>query len=156
MKLKTGRMQGGARFILRTMKDRDDLDFIDTSTGIIHKGVFVNKTGKRGGRWRIRIAEGDWRQKPYGYFEEKDLAASLLRQETESLPIEGQHKRNNIEAGMFQYSFHTRNNRTRHRGLFKHRQQAIRHCIWMNMRRLAPYIAKMTPGSMKNPYSPPT
>ena len=145
MKIKTGRMQGGARSILKEIIGSNDIEVIDTRTGEVHCGIYINTTEKRGRRWRIKVGEGDWRTKPFRYFEEKDLAASLLRQEIESLPIEEQHKRNNVEACMFQYSFHTRNNKTRYRGLRKHRLQAIRRCAWINMRRLAIYIAKMTP-----------
>lgn len=145
MKIKTGRMQGGARFILRPIADSGDIEVIDTKAGAVYIGTYINTTPRRGRRWRIKLGGGDWRSKPFRYFEEKDLAASLLRQEIESLPIEEQHKRNNVEADMFQYSFHTRNNKTRYRGLHKHRLQAVRRCAWMNMRRLVIYISQMTP-----------
>lgn len=145
LKIKTGRMQGGARFILKPIAGSENLGITDTRTGIVHVGQYVNTTARRGRRWRIKIGDGDWRSNPFRYFEEKDLTASLLRQEIESLPIEEQHRRNNVEADMFQYSFHTRNNKTRYRGLLKHRLQALRRCAWMNMRRLAIYISRMTP-----------
>ena len=145
MKMKTCRMQGGARFILKPVAGSMDLEITDTRTGIIYVGQHINTTEKRGRRWRIKIGDGDWRCNPFRYFEEKDLTASLLRQEIESLPIEEQHRRNNVEADMFQYSFHTRNNKTRYRGLLKHRLQALRRCAWMNMRRLAIYISQMSP-----------
>lgn len=47
-----------------------------------------------------------------------------------------QYKRNNVEAAMFQYSFHTRNGKTRYRGLLKHRMHAYSRCMWMNLRRM--------------------
>ena len=53
-----------------------------------------------------------------------------------SLPLEELHKRNNVEAAMFQYSFHTRNGKTRYRGLLKHRMHAYSRCMWMNLRRM--------------------
>ena len=37
---------------------------------------------------------------------------------------------------MFQYSFHTRNGKTRYRGLFKHRMHAYARSMWMNLRRV--------------------
>ena len=37
---------------------------------------------------------------------------------------------------MFQYSFHTRNGKTRYRGLLKHRMQVYARCMWMNLRRV--------------------
>lgn len=145
MKIKTGRMQGGARFILKPIGGSNNIEVIDTKTGVVHTGEYINTTERRGRRWRIKLGDGDWRTKPFRYFEEKDFAASQLRQEIENLPIEERHKRNNVEASMFHYSFHTRNNKTRYRGLHKHRLQAVRRCAWMNMRRLAIYISKMTP-----------
>lgn len=59
-----------------------------------------------------------------------------VRRKVESIPFEEWKKRNNVEAAMFQYSFHTRNNKTRYRTLFKHCLQAIARCAWMNMYRL--------------------
>ena len=47
-----------------------------------------------------------------------------------------QYKRNNVEAAMFQYSFHTRNGKPRYRGLLKHRMHAYSRCMWMNLRRM--------------------
>ena len=47
-----------------------------------------------------------------------------------------QYKRNTVEAAMFQYSFHTRNGKTRYRGLLKHRMHAYSRCMWMNLRRM--------------------
>ncbi len=38
---------------------------------------------------------------------------------------------------MFQYGFHTRNGKTRYRGLLKHRLHAYSRCMWMNLRRMA-------------------
>ena len=69
----------------------------------------------------------------------KALGMELLTDVTpsiESLPLEEQHKRNNVEAAMFQYSFHTRKGKTRYRGLLKHRMHAYSRCMWMNLRRM--------------------
>ena len=83
-------------------------------------------------RWRI-----PWEDKTaWRYFEDKDIKAYLLRKQIESLPPEEQRKRNNVEAAMFQYSFHTRNGKTRYRGLLKHRIHAYSRCMWMNLRRI--------------------
>lgn len=135
MNLKTGRMQGGCRFILNRKKETDKLLVTDTRTGEVIQATYVGKTRKHGKRWRIPLT--DVKQTyPYRYFTEKEVNNSKVRQEIESLPIEEQNKRNNIEAAMFQYSFHTRNNKTRYRGLLKHRLQAYSRCLWMNLIRL--------------------
>lgn len=149
MSIKTGRMQGGPRFILKPIADSKDIEVIDTRTGQVMTGIWISKTPRRGNRWRIKISDGDWRAKPFRYFEQKDFDASQLRQEIESLPVEEQHRRNNVEAAMFQYSFHSRNNKTRYRGRYKHRLHALRRCAWMNMRRLMIYMAGMTPEDLR-------
>jgi len=130
MKLNTGRMQGGNRFILN--RTRDELSVTDTSTGVIYEATYVGATKKHGKRWRIPF-DGPY---PYRYFTEDEVRRSELRRQIESLPLEEQNKRNNVEATMFQYSFHTRNNKTRYRGLMKHRMQAYGRCMWMNLMRL--------------------
>lgn len=45
---------------------------------------------------------------------------------------------------MFQYSFHTRNGKTCHRGLSKHRLHAFHRCLWMNLRRSVKIVCKVT------------
>ena len=39
-------------------------------------------------------------------------------------------------AAMLQSNFHTRNGKTRYRGLLKHRMHAYSRCMWMNLRRM--------------------
>ena len=131
MQLKTGRMQGGNRWLL-TPHDADGLTVVDTRTGLTYEAVkAVTKQGKFN-RWRI-----PWNNKTgWRYFEEKEIQAHMLRKQIESLPPEEQHKRNNVEAAMFQYSFHTRNGKTRYRGLFAHKLHAYHRCMWMNLRRI--------------------
>ena len=131
MQLKTGKMQGGCRWEL-IPHDEDGLTVREIATGNTYEAVkAVTRQGTRK-RWRI-----PWENKTgWRYFEDKDIKAYLLRKQIESLPPEEQHKRNNVEAAMFQYSFHTRNGKTRYRGLLKHRIHAYSRCMWMNMRRI--------------------
>ena len=131
MELKTGKMQGGGRWELFP-HDGDKLTVREKTTGKTFEAVkAVTKQGKRN-RWRI-----PWNNKTgWRYFEDKDIEAYQLRAQIESLPPEEQHKRNNVEAAMFQYSFHTRNGKTRYRGLAKHRMHAYSRCLWMNLRRM--------------------
>ena len=131
MQLKTGKMQGGCRWEL-TPHGEDGLTVKEIATGNIYETVkAVTKQGTRK-RWRI-----PWNNKTgWRYFEDKDIEAYLLRKQIESLPPDEQHKRNNVEAAMFQYSFHTRNGKTRYRGLLKHRIHAYCRCMWMNLRRI--------------------
>ena len=131
MQLKTGKMQGGCRWEL-IPHDEDGLTIREIATGNTYEAVkAVTKQGSRK-RWRI-----PWNNKTgWRYFEDKDIKAYQLRKQIESLPLEEQHKRNNVEAAMFQYSFHTRNGKTRYRGLLKHRMHAYSRCMWMNLRRM--------------------
>ena len=55
----------------------------------------------------------------YRYFDETAIERCEVRRLTESIPWEERKKRNNVEATIFQYSSHTRNNKTRYRGLVK-------------------------------------
>ena len=131
IQLKTGKMQGGCRWEL-IPHDEDGLTVREIATGNTFEAVkAVTNQGTRK-RWRI-----PWDNKTgWRYFEDKDIKAYLLRKQIESLPPEEQHKRNNVEAAMFQYSFHTRNSKTRYRGLRKHRIHAFSRCMWMNLRRM--------------------
>ena len=131
MQLKTGKMQGGCRWEL-IPHDKDGLTIREIATGNTYEAVkAVTMQGSRK-RWRI-----PWNNKTgWRYFEDKDIKAYQLRKQIESLPLEEQHKRNNVEAAMFQYSFHTRNGKTRYRGLLKHRMHAYSRCMWMNLQRM--------------------
>ena len=84
----------------------------------------------------IKTKEG---KDTYRYFDKTCIERSKVRRQTESIPWDERKKRNNVEASIFQYSFHTRNNKTRYRGLIKHTLQTIARCAWINMRRLFLY-----------------
>ena len=112
--------------------DEDGLTIREIAAGNTYETVIaVTKQGSRK-RWRI-----PWNNKTgWRYFEDKDIKAYQLRKQIESLPLEKLHKRNNVEAAMFQSGFHTRNGKTRYRGLLKHRMHAYSRCMWMNLRRM--------------------
>ena len=132
MRLKTCKMQGGARWELIPHDYDDGLTVREIATGKTFEAVkSVNQKGKHQ-RWRI-----PWDNKTgWRYFQDTEVGGYQLRKQIESLPEEEQHKRNNVEAAMFQYSFHTRNGKTRYRGLLKHRMQAYARAMWMNLRRV--------------------
>ena len=132
MRLKTGKMHGGARWELIPHEHDDGLTVREIATGKTFEAVkSVNQKSKHQ-RWRI-----PWDNKTgWRYFQDTEVEAYQLRKQIESLPEEEQHKRNNVETAMFQYSFHTRNGKTRYRGLLKHRMQAYARAMWMNLRRV--------------------
>ena len=143
--LKTGKMQGGCRFILNLKEGTDQLTVTDTTTGVVQKAIYMgyapkpDKNGKKWRRWKIPFKHKDGIQS-WRYFPEDEIRRSELRQKILSEDPKELAKRNNVEAAMFQYSFHTRNGKTRYRGLKKHRIQAYHRCMWMNLRRIVIFI----------------
>lgn len=87
------------------------------------------------GKWKIPVIDKNGKN-AYLYFDDEAVKRNEDRRQMESIPWEERKKRNNVEASIFQYCFHTRNNKTRYRGLIKHTLQAIARCAWINMRRL--------------------
>jgi hypothetical protein len=88
-------------------------------------------------RWRIKDGEHAYR-----YFEDKDLEVCALRKKIASLQKEKQTIRNNVEATIFQLCYHYRGNKSRYRGLIKHRLWATARCLWINFRRIAAWLGK--------------
>lgn len=126
----SGSLQGKpSRFDLN-LKDDQTLEVTDKTTGEIKTAIPVKPE-----EWKIVLENVDGK-KSYRYFKKEHVEKAEVRRQVESMPFEERKKRNNVEAAMFQYGFHTRNNKTRYRSLFKHGLQAIARCAWMNMRRL--------------------
>lgn len=119
--------------------DGEELTVTDKTTG---KCVTAEK---RGDKWRIK-AEGG--KSPYRYFTREQIDSDAERRRLLSIPKERLDIRNNVEATIFQYCFHTRNNKTRYRGLVKHRMQAISRCMWMNLVRLSIFQLTILQGSL--------
>ena len=82
-------------------------------------------------RWVIKDEENRSR-----YFEQKDVETSELRKRLNEIPKERQKIRNNVEATIFQMGYHYRSDKSRYRGLLKHRIWAIGRCLWVNFRRI--------------------
>ena len=135
MELLTGKLQGGCRYRLDWERGTDNLKATDTETGEIFDAINVGENMREGKHWRVNLSHVKPTH-PWRYFNEEEVRRLGLRRKIECLPLEKQHKRNNIEATMFQYSFHTRNGKIRYRGLLRHRLQAFHRCMWMNLRRL--------------------
>lgn len=135
MELLTSKLQGGCKYLLDREPGTDNLKVTIVETGEVIDAVYVGENKREGKHWRVNLSNVKPTH-PWRYFNEEEVRRSELRRKIESLPLEEQHKRNNIEAAMFQYSFHTRNGKTRYRGLFRHRLQAFHRCMWMNLRRL--------------------
>lgn len=123
----TSGIQGQSGRYELSLDQAGNLTVIDKQTGQIVAAE------KRGERWRIKV-EG--KKNPYRYFSTEQIQREAERQRLKAYPKEKLNRRNNVEASIFQYSFHTRNNKTRYRGLAKHRMQARSRSMWINLRRL--------------------
>ena len=118
-----------SRFDLEQTDDKT-LEVTDKQTGEVITAIPVKDD-----RWKILI-EGKEGKKCWRYFGRDQIDKAKTRRKVESIPFEERKKRSNVEATIFQYGFHTRNNKTRYRGLIKHKMQALARCAWINMRRL--------------------
>lgn len=61
---------------------------------------------KTGDKWRIATTG----KSKYRYFADEQIATAEPRRNLAAIPQEEQNKRNNVEATVFQYCFHARNN----------------------------------------------
>jgi hypothetical protein len=89
--------------------------------------------------YKIKLPSGNWR-----YFYPEQIESYRRRQAVENLPEHIRHRRNNVEASLFQLCYFTRNNKTRYRGQIKNSMWA--HCrgIWVNLIRIRNYWKKLT------------
>lgn len=83
------------------------------------------------GRFSVINKKG---KKTWRYFGKEQIDNAQTKKKVESVPFEKRKRRNNVEATIFQYCFHTRNNKTKYRGLIKHKMQALARCAWINVR----------------------
>lgn len=124
------------RFDLNKRED-GTLEITDKNTAEVLDAIKV-----KDGKWKIPVIDKKGKN-TYRYFDDNSVERCKVRRQMESIPFEERKKRNNVEASIFQYCFHTRNNKTRYRGLIKHTLQAIARCAWINMRRLFLYDVEM-------------
>jgi IS5 family transposase len=125
-----------SRFDLN-LNDDNTLEVTDKQTGEVTNAIPVKPD-----KWKFKV-ETKKGTEAWRYVDKEQVEKSKARREVESIPFEERKKRNNVEATMFQYSFHTRNNKTRYRGLFKNTVQAIGRCLWINVRRLFLFDQRM-------------
>jgi hypothetical protein len=118
-----------SRYILEMTND--ELIVTDSQTGEIHKAKMAKKIkSSTRDRWYIETDKGRY------YFDWKAVRTAELRRQMRERPIEELHKRNNVEATVFQLSYPLRNNKTRYRGLIKTQMWAVCRCFWINLVRI--------------------
>ena len=120
-------------------QDNSSLTVIDIKTEIITKAQQV-KTRKDPTlkKWRIKTEEGSYR-----YFDMESVRAAALRQKLRDIPIGETNIRNNVEATIFQLGYHYSNDKSRYRGLAKHRLWAYSRSLWINFVRIMKYIRQL-------------
>ena len=120
-----------ARFDLEK-NEEGELTVTDT-----HNGEIIPATKlKNKDKWRINVGS------TYKYFTAKAITASALKRKIAAIPQEVLNIRNNVEATIFQLGYHYPNDKTRYRGLIKHKMWANIRCMWVNFVRIANYLTK--------------
>ena len=54
-----------------------------------------------------------------------------------------------VEASIFQLSYYTRKNKTRYRGMIKHKWWAYNRCLWVNLVRIKNWMVEVCPDGIK-------
>ena len=120
-------------------QNKDKLTVIDRKTGNVIDAQKVKSRKKpEENKWRIKTDEGKSR-----YFTLEHIRTSLLRQKLREIPLEELNRRNNVEATIFQIGFHYSNNKSRYRGLAKHKLWAYSRAMWVNFVRIQKHIGKL-------------
>ena len=104
----------------------------DTKTGEqkVATPAKKNKNSKED-RWRIPDQNGK-----FIYFGQQAIRASELRRQMHKRPLEELHRRNNVEATIFQFAYTLRKNKSKYRGLIKQRTFAYCRCLYINLVRI--------------------
>jgi len=89
-------------------------------------------------KWGIKNEKGKNR-----YFTKKEIAACLLRKQTAARTQAELNVRNNVEATIFQLGYHYRNDKSRYRGVIKHKIWANVRCLWINFVRILNFIVQV-------------
>lgn len=117
------------------------LSIFDTSTNqVIETKKIIGKNDIE--KWRIKAEKG------YRYFTQKDIDSYLVRKQIAETPIETLQFRNNVEATIFQLSYHYPNAKSRYRGEIKHQMWANIRCLWVNFVRILKYIKQLCQRTM--------
>jgi hypothetical protein len=116
----------------------------DTKTGEQMKAVLVKKhKNSKEDRWRITTPSG------YYYFGQLAIRASQLRRQMKGRSLEELHKRNNVEATIFQLGFPLRNNKSKYRGIIKQKTWAYCRCLWINLIRILNFTKQICQRTFK-------
>ncbi len=80
---------------------------------------------------------------------EQAIRTSKMRREMKGRPLEELHKRNNVEATIFQLSFSLRNNKSKYRGHIKQKMWACCRYLWINLVRILNFTKQICQRTFK-------
>ena len=136
-------MQGfGSRYDLEMTSD--GLLVTDTKTGQVMKAIPAKKLkNSREDRWRIATPTGRY------YFSQQAIRASHLRRELLQRTQQELHKRNNVEATIFQLGYLLKNGKSKYRGLIKQKLWSYFRCLWINLVRILNFTKQICQRTIK-------
>ncbi|MDR0604330.1 MAG: transposase, partial [Bacteroidales bacterium] len=76
------------------------------------------------------------------YFDQKQVEICQLRKQISATPQSVLNRRNNVEATIFQLGYHYTNDKSRYRGLIKHKMWANIRCLWVNFVRIVKFVTQ--------------
>ena len=127
----TGIQGKQGRYQLR--KQGTDLIVTDTETG---EEIIAERMDKAK-KWRIKTDKG------YRYFTEENIEKQAIRLKQENTPPDLLKKRNNVEATIRHFACCLEKNKSRYRGLLKHKFMTWARCSWINLVRIMNFEVRM-------------
>ena len=122
----------------------DGLQVTDSQTGESVLAVLVRKQkNSKEDRWRIETPDG-----PY-YFSQQAIRTSTMRREMKRRPLAELHKRNNVEATIFQLGIPLTNGKSKYRGLIKQKMWTVCRCLWINLVRIVNFTKQICQRTFK-------
>jgi hypothetical protein len=116
----------------------------DTKTGELIQAVLVKKRkNSTEDKWSIKTDTG------YYYFGHQAIRASNMRREMKGRPMEELHKRNNVEATIFQFGIPLTNGKSKYRGQIKQKMWACCRCLWINLVRILNFTKQICQRTFK-------
>jgi hypothetical protein len=119
----------------------------DTKTGELIQAVLVKKRkNSTEDKWSIKTDTG------YYYFGQQAIRASNMRREMKGRPLEELHKRNNVEATIFQVGIPLTNGKSKYRGQIKQKMWACCRCLWINLVRIVNFTKQICQRTFKTTF----
>lgn len=133
-----GAIQGKTSRYDLSLREDEELVVTDLQTGTVVSSRRVESRKKgAASRWAIRNDKGKHR-----YFSQRDIDTCTLRKQIAVRPQSELNVRNNVEATIFQLGYHYPNDKSRYRGLVKHKIWANVRCVWVNFVRIVNFVAR--------------